>query len=231
MSLEPCLAFRFESAAFVGRLKIEYHDPELDVSELRAFVESAIAAWAAGERGERGAAATRATSSAAAPAPPPEDGAATAAALVPRPTLAIYPHGFPGGRRAARVPQERLERAAEMGRAWGGFVRGERAMPAETPPTGPKAAVWAVLRPAATARWPSWASVHNRCGTLTDESDGYWSRVAVATAWAPKGSLVLGSVFAAFASLEEALSYFDAAGLQPGQVLDLRAGRPAPEAT
>ena len=226
MSLEPCLAFRFESAAFVGRLKIEYRDPELDVSELRAFVESAIAAWAAGERGGCGAAATRATSSAAAPAPPPEDGAATAAALAPRPPLASYAF-----RRAGRVPQERLERAAEMGRAWGGFLRGERAMPAETPPTGPKAAVWAVLRPAATARWPSWASVHNRCGTLTDESDGYWSRVAVATAWAPKGSLVPGSAFAAFASLEEALSYFEAAELQPGQVLDLRTGRPAPEAT
>ena len=54
--------------------------------------------------------------------------------------------------------------------------------------------------------------------------------MAVATAWAPQGSLALGSVFAGFASLEEALSYFEAAELQPGQVLDLRAGRSAPEA-
>ncbi len=80
------------------------------------------------------------------------------------------------------MPQERLERAAEMSRVWGGFVRGDRAMPEETPPTSLKAAVWAVLRPAATARWSGWPSLHNRRGTFTDEGDGYWSRMAVATA-------------------------------------------------
>ncbi len=114
-----------------------------------------------------------------------------------------------------------------MGRAWGDFVRGELAIPEGTPPTGLEAAVWAALRPAATARWPGWASLHSRCGTCTNDGDGYWSRAALATARSPQGVPDHESVFVVFASLEEALSHYEAAGLEPRQVLNLRVGHPA----
>jgi hypothetical protein len=39
------MAFRFESASFVGRLSVEHCDPELDLTALPAFVESLSQLW------------------------------------------------------------------------------------------------------------------------------------------------------------------------------------------
>ncbi len=125
-------------------------------------------------------------------------------------------------RRPGRVPVERLDRAAGLGLAWGCFSRGEAGMPTATESAGVTNAVWVVLRPS-RGSFDEHASVHNHKGGLEDDDLGYWSRVAVATAWSPSGVACRTAIFAGFGSMEEAYTYLEAAVCSPDEVFDRRA--------
>ena len=72
-------------------------------------------------------------------------------------------------RRSGRISAERIDRAAELGRSWSRFMKGETVMPSSTSATSstlPAPAVWAVLKPGRGAPTPGQASLHNKRSTL-----------------------------------------------------------------
>jgi hypothetical protein len=124
-------------------------------------------------------------------------------------------------RRVGRGSAERLQRAATMGAAWGGYVRGERGMP---PASCLTSAVWVVLRPS-LASGVTTASIHDRRGSHSPATPGFWPLVFTPTLGSPDGVICRHAVFAVFGTMEEALTYLEAAGCNLISVEDYRIPR------
>ena len=148
--------------------------------------------------------------------------APSAAPLAPRTLAAARFH------RTGRVPEERLARAARLGGAWSAWLQHGGPKPPAEVTSGVIAVYWAVLRGGPWDAWGDRPSIHDRKESPGPAfNGGYWSRVAecTASAWRTAGEVHERSAYEGFGSLEELFRFLEAAGCEPGDVLDFRFGR------
>ena len=241
---DPCFAFRIESRGVIGRVKIEYCAPGLDLSALPSFISDAVDLWAASAGAASGTVACASPGPWIAPPPAttpgdgaPSEGTMPPVALPPAESSADRPWPPPtqATRRTlaglifqstGRVPTSRLKKAAELGRAWQLWLAGGGERPTtEGPAVGP-GIYWAVLRAGPWDAAPQTASLHDRRGVPgPTENPGYWGRIATRTTWRTGGEEHEDTVHLGFGSLDETFTFFESAGYEPAEVLDLRVGR------
>ena len=207
--------------SLTARVKVLRMDARLDLALLPRFLESAVDAWASSHL--HMASTSPSPESRAASVPDDSSSQAVADTEAPHEGPQVSTLKNFKFRSSGKISQNRLDRAASLGSSYGSYIRGEISRQVAAEAKRPTSEItryiwWAVLRPARGVVPPS-PSVHNRRG---QDYYGYWSRVAVRSTWHPDGVLCSDAVFEGFASFEEAIVFFESAGIVPSDVLDFR---------
>ena len=222
LDVEPVVVLLVHPS-LTARVKVLRMDDRLDLALLPRFLESAVDAWASSHLHMASTSPSPESRADSVPDDSSSQAVADTEATHEGPqvtTLANFKF-----RSSGKISQNRLDRAASLGSSYGSYIRGEtsRQVAAEAAAAHPATSEitrymwWAVLRPARGVVPPS-PSVHNRRG----HDYGYWTRVAVRSTWHPDGVLCSDAVFEGFASFEEAIVFFESAGIVPSDVLDFR---------
>ena len=224
LEVEPVSVLVVSRPSLTARVKVLRMDDRLDLALLPRFLESAVDAWASSHLHMASTSPSPESRADSVPDDSSSQAVADTEATHEGPqvtTLANFKF-----RSSGKISQNRLDRAASLGSSYGSYIRGEtsRQVAAEAAAAHPATSEitrymwWAVLRPARGVVPPS-PSVHNRRG---HDYYGYWTRVAVRSTWHPDGVLCSDAVFEGFASFEEAIVFFESAGIVPSDVLDFR---------
>ena len=220
LDVEPVVVLLVHPS-LTARVKVLRMDARLDLALLPRFLESAVDAWASSHLHMASTSPSPESRAASVPDDSSSQAVADTEATHEGPqvtTLADFKF-----RSSGKISQNRLDRAASLGSSYGSYIRGETSRQVAAEANRPTSEItrymwWAVLRPARGVVPPS-PSVHNRRG---QDYYGYWSRVAVRSTWHPDGVLCSDAVFEGFASFEEAIVFFESAGIVPSDVLDFR---------
>ena len=220
LDVEPVVVLLVHPS-LTARVKVLRMDDRLDLALLPRFLESAVDAWASSHLHMASTSPSPESRAASVPDDSSSQAVADTEATHEGPqvtTLADFKF-----RSSGKISQNRLDRAASLGSSYGSYIRGETSRQVAAEANRPTSEItrymwWAVLRPARGVVPPS-PSVHNRRG---HDYYGYWTRVAVRSTWHPDGVLCSDAVFEGFASFEEAIVFFESAGIVPSDVLDFR---------
>ena len=220
LDVEPVVVLLVHPS-LTARVKVLRMDDRLDLALLPRFLESAVDAWASSHLHMASTSPSPESRAASVPDDSSSQAVADTEATHEGPqvtTLANFKF-----RSSGKISQNRLDRAASLGSSYGSYIRGETSRQVAAEANRPTSEItrymwWAVLRPARGVVPPS-PSVHNRRG---QDYYGYWTRVAVRSTWHPDGVLCSDAVFEGFASFEEAIVFFESAGIVPSDVLDFR---------
>ena len=220
LDVEPVVVLLVHPS-LTARVKVLRMDDRLDLALLPRFLESAVDAWASSHLHMASTSPSPESRADSVPDDSSSQAVADTEATHEGPqatTLANFKF-----RSSGKISQNRLDRAASLGSSYGSYIRGETSRQVAAEANRPTSEItrymwWAVLRPARGVVPPS-PSVHNRRG---HDYYGYWTRVAVRSTWHPDGVLCSDAVFEGFASFEEAIVFFESAGIVPSDVLDFR---------
>ena len=218
--VEPVVVLLVHTS-LTARVKVLRMDARLDLALLPRFLESAVDAWASSHLHMASTSPSPESRAASVPDDSSSQAVADTEATHEGPqvtTLANFKF-----RSSGKISQNRLDRAASLGSSYGSYIRGEISRQVAAEANRPTSEItryiwWAVLRPARGVV-PQSPSVHNR---TSQDYYGYWTRVAVRSTWHPDGVLCSDAVFEGFASFEEAIVFFESAGIVPSDVLDFR---------
>ena len=220
LDVEPVVVLLVHPS-LTARVKVLRMDARLDLALLPRFLESAVDAWASSHLHMASTSPSPESRAASVPDDSSSQAVADTEATHEGPqvtTLANFKF-----RSSGKISQNRLDRAASLGSSYGSYIRGETSRQVAAEANRPTSEItryiwWAVLRPARGVV-PQSPSVHNR---TSQDYYGYWTRVAVRSTWHPDGVLCSDAVFEGFASFEEAIVFFESAGIVPSDVLDFR---------